>query len=231
MTIGRAAPTRRHDGSGRPLDGRLRDERLGGPGHPRRAASERRVAVLSGAALGAFCLVADRLDLVDWVEQLASTWVLVAAYAGSRAASYRRAAVAGLLALLTATAVYYGGFVAALASPTVVAMWGLIAIVVGPVAGTVGRAALRGRARTRVASAALLAASLVAEPLALWSHLDHRDVRAVFVVMVVLGVALPGVVLRDEPVERRSIAVFLAVAGGLLAAPVLEIVFSAVGLV
>lgn len=211
----RAAP------SGAPADG----------GDRGRAPAERLTAVAGGAALGAFCLVADRLDLVDWIEQLASTWVLLAAYVGSRAGTHRRAATAGLVALLTATAVYYGGFLAALASPTVVLLWAVIAVAVGPVAGVVGRATRSEVVRTRVAAAALLGASPVAEALALWPHLDHPDVRAMLVVMVLVGVALPGVVLRDEPAGRRSVAAAAAVVGGLATAPLVDAVLGAVGLV
>jgi hypothetical protein len=72
----------------------------------------------------------------------------------------------------------------------------LVGLVVGPVSGVIGFA-LRSRTLRWLAAGGLTAVS-IAEPLAWWAHILHFDARMTYVIVALMGAAIPVAVLRTE---------------------------------
>ncbi len=187
-----------------------------------------------GALLGAGCLLTDQLQsALTPLGQLVSPWVLVAAWAGSRARGWPQATSLGAAALVAANAVYFVGVVVAAGSPGRAVLWTVVALFVGPVAGIAGMAVLRGPQRGRAPVLGLLATVSVAEAAVLWQHVRTERTAAVVVALIVTVAC--SVLTRATAAERRwgaVLPVLLMVA--VLALPaslVLESLLGAVGVI
>jgi hypothetical protein len=165
-----------------------------------------RLALLTGITWGALCGIANGLPLATTLVQMAVPWVWVALLVAFRTSdSGGQSAVAGGLTLLAANFAYLGvGFFArGIAGLSFIGgirffvLWSAIGLVVGPVAGLVGWL-LKSR-RTALLAATGVATVSIAEPLALWAHIDHLDAHIVFTAVAVAGVAFPLVLFRSSP--------------------------------
>jgi hypothetical protein len=117
------------------------------------------VAVLAAIGMGAFAIVVDNIPAATGLLVIASTglsWGGVAAVMGAWSPRPGSAAVSGLLVLLGAVATYYTGIAllntrGAEVGPLWTAgyMWGVIAVVAGPVIGLLGWFARHGTAGQR----------------------------------------------------------------------------------
>jgi hypothetical protein len=154
-----------------------------------------RRAIGIGLAWGVFCGIANGWPVASTLAQMAVPWVWVAAFAAYRAApaSTWRAAQLGGVALLAANVAYFAiGLLARSAAglPLVggvrfFALWTTVGLVTGPAGGVLGW--WLTSKRWAVAGVAVLAAVSIAEPLALWLHIDHPDAHLAYI-----GVAAAG---------------------------------------
>lgn len=149
--------------------------------------------------------MANGLPGTTTVVQMAVPWIWVAAFVSYRGAdSSRLAALLGAIALLAANVAYFG--VGSLArsisglSPVggirFFALWAAVGLVIGPIAGVVGWA-LTSQQRSFTA-VVMLATVSVAEPLALWTHIDHLDAHLVYLAVAAAGLAFPLVWFRRD---------------------------------
>ncbi|MBK5268652.1 MAG: hypothetical protein JJE47_14590 [Acidimicrobiia bacterium] len=72
----------------------------------------------------------------------------------------------------------------------------MLQVIAGPASAVVG-SGLKNPARKLVA-ATMLAAVSMAEPLALWAHIDHRDAHITYVIVAVAGLAMFLVLFRNR---------------------------------
>lgn len=146
-------------------------------------------------------------------------WLWVAAAAGYLWGTdeLRRTALIGGAVLLSANVMYFGvaGLARALTGEPVISglrflvIWTTLGLVVGPVSAAVGRR-LKNPAR-ELAAATTLAAVSMAEPVALWAHIDHRDAHITYVIVAVIGLVIPLVLFRDRMRQGlRSLVLALA---------------------
>ena len=164
-----------------------------------------RGAILLGAAWGLFCAFA-RFPIGSTLAQMAVPWLWVAVTAGYLWGTdeLRRTALIGGVVLLSANFVYFGaaGVARAIIGDPVTSglrflvIWTTIGLVLGPASAVVGRG-LKAPAR-QLAAATLVAAVSMAEPLALWAHIDHNDAHITYVIVAVAGLVLPFVLFRDR---------------------------------
>jgi hypothetical protein len=106
------------------------------------------IAVATGVALGTFSVLSDYFLHNPWAiaGNIAGTWVIVAFVVGALAmkGAAREGALAGLVALLSATVAYYVGTAIGWDVVNVarlvpgVLTWGAVALIAGPVAGGSG---------------------------------------------------------------------------------------------
>jgi uncharacterized protein DUF6518 len=171
------------------------------------------IAVAAGVALGTFSVLSDYFLTNPWAiaGNIAGTWVVVAFLVGAFAmkGAARQGALGGLVALLSATLVYYVGTsigwdlvnVARLLPG--VLTWGAVALVAGPVAGGAGavwrRHSFRRRQQWWLPSVAIgiLAAPLAAEGLYLALQFAGEPGAIAGFVELIVGLALPVWLLRS----------------------------------
>jgi len=154
-----------------------------------------RTAVGLGLAWGVFCGIANGWPVASTLAQMAVLWVWVAAFAAYRTApaSTTQAAWIGGVTLLAANVAYFAvGLLARSAAglPLVggirfFVLWATVGLATGPVAGALGWW-LMSRRRA-VAAVAVLAAVSIAEPLALWMHIDHLDAHLAYIGVAAVG--------------------------------------------
>lgn len=186
-----------------PLPGMLDERRRGRPsGRPRLSrdaflAGMRRAFVVA-VVWGVFCGVANGLPVITALVQMAVPWVWVAAFVAHRGASNSRlAALLGAVTLLAANVAYFGvGSIARGVSGLPVvggirffALWATVGLIVGPIAGVVGWWLTTERAS--FAAVVMLATVSIAEPLALWTHIDHFDAHLAYLGVAAVGFAFP----------------------------------------
>ena len=170
-------------------------------------------AVLAGVAIGCLTLLGQSVLGPGWhrLTNSGAVWSLVAFAVGTRAASDRQAAVAGLATLILAVASYYAAavlFVDAGVAPRSLVIWGVTACVAGPVFGLAGRWwRVETSARRRVAALCVLGAVFVAE--GLWSLLRIPGDEPAATVEIVVGVLVPAALARTGR-ERISVLAWLA---------------------
>lgn len=159
-------------------------------------------AILIGLVWGVVCGIANGLPGVTTLVQMAVPWVWVAAFVAFREADNRRlAAFVGALTLLAANVAYLsvGSIGRGIAGLSLVdgvrffALWSAVGLVVGPLAGVVGWWLTQRNPFTGVVT---LATVSVAEPLALWTHIDHLDTHLAYVGVALAGLAFPLVWFR-----------------------------------
>ncbi len=190
--------------------------------------------LVAGALLGAACLLTDHVrSSLTTLGQLVSPWVLVAAWAGSRAGSRRHAMAFGAAALVTANVVYFVGAIVATTSLGRAVLWTVVAVSVGPLAGIVGMTVRRGARQWQVPMLGLIATVAVAEAVVLWQHIRTERTVAVAVASVVMvgcSVLAEGGAAGRRGRAASAVVVVVAV----LAFPaslVLEALLGAVGIV
>ena len=192
-------------------------------------------AVVAGAVWGAFCGVGNGWSVVSTLAQMAVPWLWIAAIVGYRCADgARHAAQIGVATLVSANVAYFAvGAIARLLSGEApiggvrfLVVWTSVGLVVGPAAGMIGR--WLTAERTSLPAAAALAAASIAEPLALWAHIDHLDAHLTYLVVAAVGITIPVIRLRAAP--RRSLrATAVALAVGYPAAVIIEVALVALG--
>ena len=157
-----------------------------------------RKAVVVGVVWGLFCGIVNGWPVATTLVQMAVPWIWVAAFVAYRAAkSGRRAALLGGIALLAANVAYFavGSIARGFAGLSLVdgigffALWATVGLVIGPVAGVVGWW-LRTE-RTSFVAVVMLAMVSIAEPLALWTHIDHFDAHLAYIGVAAVGCAFP----------------------------------------
>jgi Family of unknown function (DUF6518) len=175
-------------------------------------------SILSGGALGAAAWFSDQLQ---WPYSLLipanmiGIWLGVAFALGASARTIPTGALRGLIGLLAAVAVYYllfatlGEGYRATGAGHAATVWGLVALLAGPVVGGSGAVWRHGSGRPRAVAVAVLAAALIAEGVVFGaSRLIHinqlgTDPGALlYAAEIVIGAILPAVLLRAG--ERAS---------------------------
>lgn len=179
------------------------------------------VAVTVGAALGGLALAADELPVPRMVLVLVSTglsWGLAAVLLGAATRHLAAAALAGLVVMETAVVVYYGGngVLGLRASAGTAALihaglvWGALAAVGGPVAGSLGWTARRGSRAHSAAAYGVLAGMLMGQGLYwAWTHGVRADPVMLAALVLPLAVAAPGL-RRGAGVAVPALAVSAA---------------------
>ncbi|MDF1595703.1 MAG: DUF6518 family protein [Acidimicrobiia bacterium] len=162
-------------------------------------------AVAVGILLGVFCGIANGWPVASTLAQMATPWIGVAAFVAYRAAgSSKQAAMLGAVALLAANVAYFAVGVAARGSSGLpflggigfFALWTTVGLLIGPVTGVFGwRLAEHRTAFTAVVTVATV---LMAEPLALWVHVDHFDSHLACLSVAAAGLALPLIWFRRQ---------------------------------
>lgn len=156
-----------------------------------------RRAILFGLGWGAFCGITNGVPLATTLVQMAVPWIWVAAFVAYRNADNTRlAALLGGVSLLAANAAYFGiGSLARgisgldpFAGVHFSALWATVGLIVGPIAGVVGWWL---KARAPFAAVVMLATVSIAEPLALWTHIDHLDAHLAYIGVAAIGLASP----------------------------------------
>lgn len=167
-----------------------------------------RRAVVVGIVWGVFCGIGNGLPVVTTLVQMAVPWIWVAAFVAFRRASNSRLAVLlGAIALFAANIAYFGvgSIVRGLSGLPVVggirffALWATVGLVIGPIAGVVGWWLTIERAS--FTAVVILATVSIAEPLALWTHIDHFDAHLAYIGVAAAGFAFPLIWFRRD---RRS---------------------------
>jgi len=178
-----------------------------------------RTAAALGLAWGVFCGIANGWPVASTLAQMAVPWVWVAAFAAYRTApaGTPQATRIGGVTLLAANVAYFAvGLLARSATglPLVggirfFVLWATVGLVTGPVAGVLGW--WLTSMRRGVAAVAVLAAVSIAEPLALWMHIDHLDAHVAYI-----GVAAAGFSFSLAWFRQMRRATFMTVASVLV---------------
>jgi hypothetical protein len=164
-----------------------------------------RRAVAVGIFWGVFCGITNGWPVASTLAQMAAPWIWVAALVAYQAAgSSKHAALLGGVALLAANVAYFAvGFVARgfsglplLGGIGFFALWTTVGVVMGPVAGVIGWRLTTHR--TAFAAVVTVATVLMAEPLALWVHIDHFDSHLAYLSVAAAGLALPLIWFRRQ---------------------------------
>jgi hypothetical protein len=162
-------------------------------------------AIAIGIVWGAFCGIANGWPVVTTLGQIAVPWIWVAAFVAYRWANNGRlAALLGTIALLAANVAYFGVGSSArgISGLPVVggirffAIWATVGLVIGPIAGIVGWWLTIQRASFTAVVA--LATVSVAEPLALWTHIDHFDAHLAYIGVAAAGLVFPLIWFRRD---------------------------------
>jgi hypothetical protein len=204
---------------------------MGAPGRAEAARSGVAVGVAVGPLFGVLDALASSSSWTTTLGQMVTPWVGVAAALGWRSRTIGRAVVSGGVGLVAADAFYnvLGVVLYGVVSWSHWLLWTGVAIVVGPVAGLLGWWARVAIGPKRIFSVAALAALCISEGAALWRHIDHRDAHATYVVVGVVGLAVPVLVLRRGRDLLKAFASTLVLA--LVATPVLEFGLGILGVV
>ena len=164
-----------------------------------------REAVVVGVVWGLFCAIANGWPVSTTLVQMAVPWIWVAAFVAYRAAgNARRAALLGGFVLLTANVAYFavGSIARGFAGLSLVggigffALWTTVGLAIGPIAGVVGW--WLTTQRTSFPAVVTLAMVSIAEPLALWTHIDHFDAHLAYLGIAAAGFVFPLIWFRRD---------------------------------
>jgi hypothetical protein len=198
-------------------------------------------SVVGGAALGGAAWFSDQLawpfSLIIPANAI-GVWLAVAFVLGGSARTIATGALRGLVGLLTAVAVYYlliaafGQGVRAIGASHAATVWGLVALIAGPILGGSGAVWRHGTGWPRALGVAVLAAALVGEGVVFGGprllHVDQlgADPGAfLFLAEIVIGLALPYALLRPGERLRGYLATAgLAVVAALAIGPVTTLI-------
>ncbi len=182
-------------------------------------------SLVAGALLGGSSWFSDQLAwpyslLIP--TNLIGVWLGVAFALGASARTMPTGALRGLIGLLAAIGTYYLLFalidsgIRSTGAGHAATVWGLVALVAGPVMGGAGAAWRHGTGWFRATGVALLAAGLLAEGIAFGLgrlvHLDQLSVdpgALLFGIEIALGALLPLLLLRGRD-RIRGYAVTVA---------------------
>jgi hypothetical protein len=194
-----------------------------------------RRTVVVGAVWGIFCALANGDPVASTLAQMAVPWVWVAAFVGYRMArSTKQAALVGGITLLAANVAYFtvgtvfGGLSGVPLGGGIrfFMLWTSIGLVVGPIAGIIGW--WISDEHTALAAVVTLATASVAEPLALWAHIDRLDAHLAYLSVAIVGLTFPVIWFRRT--WRKVVkAVALPLALTYPAAVILELILIGLG--
>ena len=167
-------------------------------------------------------------------------WLAIAFALGASARTIPTGAIRGLIGLLAAVAVYYllfailGAGYRAIGAGHAATVWGLVALLSGPVMGGAGAVWRHASGRPRATAVAVLAAALIAEGAVFGvSRLVHLDQvgadpgALLYGAEILIGALLPTILLR--PGERGSgyaVTAGFAILGAVAIGPVTAILRS-----
>ena len=193
-----------------------------------------------GAALGVAAWLSDQLA---WPYSLLlpanaiGAWLAVAFVLGGSARTIPTGALRGLIGLLSAVASYYllfavlGEGFRAQGATHAATIWGVVALVAGPVMGGAGALWRYGTGWPRAIGVAILAAALIGEGVVFgggrFARLDPAIDPGAFLygAEIVIGLALPFVLLRSGERIRGYLATLaLAVVAAIAIGPVTTII-------
>jgi hypothetical protein len=89
------------------------------------------------------------------------------------------------------------------------ALWATVGLVIGPIAGVMGWCLTTERASFM--AVVTLATVSIAEPLALWTHIDHFDAHLAYLSVAAAGFAFPLVWFRRDWRNALKAVVFVVV--------------------
>lgn len=183
---------------------------------------------------GVVCALLNWWPVISTLGQMAVPWVWLAAWAGSLAGRRGAAAVTGGAALITATLAYFGvtyvseivAYVSVAGGYRLAVLWTAVSLVVGPIAGAVGHLVRNDRRRPFAVTA--IAVISVAEPVALWAHIDHLDAHVTYVLVGIVGMSIVPALLRP-PARTAALAAAMALIGVYPLAVGVELLLIALG--
>jgi hypothetical protein len=165
-------------------------------------------------------------------------WLAVAFVLGASARTIPTGALRGLLGLLAAVATYYVLFALlgvgfrAIGASHAATVWGLVALIAGPLLGGSGAVWRHGTGWPRAIGVAVLAAALVGEGVVFGgSRLVHVDQLGtdpgafLFLAEILIGLLLPLVLLRgQERLRGYAATIALAVIAGAAIGPITALI-------
>ncbi len=202
-------------------------------------------AVGLGVALGAASWFSDQLA---WPWQLVvpanavGAWLSVAFVAGATGRNVTLGTLRGMLALLAGVAVYYvligvlGEGIRVVGAGHAATVWGVVAVLAGPVLGAAGALWRHGRGWPRAVAVALLAAALMAEGVAFGgarlvaiaqdpSLIAVDPAALLFGAEAAIGLLLPAIFLdRGERLRGYVALVVVGVVAVVAIGPVVDLV-------
>jgi hypothetical protein len=193
-----------------------------------------------GAALGVAAWLSDQLA---WPYSLLlpanaiGAWLAVAFILGGSARTIPTGALRGLIGLLSAVAAYYllfailGEGFRAQGATHAATIWGVVALVAGPIMGGAGAVWRYGTGWPRAIGVAVLAAAFIGESVVFGGQrLVRLDPASdpgslLYLIELIVGLALPFLLLhRDERLRGYLSTLALAVVAGVAIGPVTAII-------
>lgn len=200
-------------------------------------------SIIGGALLGAASWFSDELGFPLGLllpVNLIGVWLGVAFALGASARTIPTGALRGLVGLLSAVAAYYlligtfGEGFRAIGATHAATVWGIVALVAGPVLGAAGATWRHSLGWPRALAVALLAAAFIGEGIVFgavrWLALtDLTTDPGAFILIAeaVIGLVLPWILLRpDERLRGYLATAGFAVAAALAIGPVTTVIRS-----
>ena len=194
-----------------------------------------------GALLGAAAWWSDQLGYPAGLlipANAIGAWLAVAFVLGASARTIPTGALRGLLGLLSAVVVYYVLFALlgvgfrAIGASHAATVWGLVALIAGPLLGGSGAVWRHGTGWPRAIGVAVLAAALIGEGVVFGGsrlvrvdQLGNDPGAVLFLVEIVIGLVLPLVLLRGrERLRGYAATIALAVIAGAAIGPVTALI-------
>jgi hypothetical protein len=197
------------------------------PGLVSRAVGGFGTSIGVGAALGAAAWVSDQLT---WPYSLLipanaiGIWLGVAFALGASARTIPTGVLRGLIGLLSAVAAYYllfavlGEGIRVIGASHAATVWGAVALIAGPLMGGAGSVWRYGHGWPRAIGVGILAAALIGEGIVFgyrrWAldALGTDPGAILFAIEIVLGLALPLILLRRGERLRGYVATLVLAA-------------------
>jgi Family of unknown function (DUF6518) len=194
-----------------------------------------------GAALGAAAWLSDELGYPLGLLLPANAigvWLAVAFVLGGSARTIPTGALRGLIGLLSAVAAYYllfavlGEGFRATGAPHAATIWGVVALVAGPIMGGAGAVWRYGTGWPRAIGVAVLAAALLGEAVVFGSPRFLRFDQLVddpgaflYIAELLIGLVLPYVLLpHGERLRGYAATIALAVIAAVVIGPVTTVI-------
>jgi hypothetical protein len=184
-------------------------------------------SILGGATLGAAAWISDQLGYPLGLlipANAIGVWLAVAFVLGGSARTVPTGALRGLIGLLSAVVAYYlliaalGEGVRAIGASHAATVWGAVALIAGPLMGGAGSVWRYGHGWPRAIGVGILAAALIGEGIVFgyrrWTldALGTDPGAILFAIEIVLGLALPLILLRRGERLRGYVATLVLAA-------------------